>query len=346
MRGPNQNVAAGKEAQDDPSPSAEEWLRTWLAAHDAERLPLYDVRRGGGSPLIAGAARFEGLDGSNPESIVARQHELPSPEKRFGSFAGVISSSRKDGQLCTDFLRSRGYSGAVVLEVSDLEKHCPRAVVNQCPSCALWGPSPTLASLLPQVEGLLFGQGAGLPFSMLDVGAGAGRDSAFAAWRGWNVVGVDRCASLVSKCEALGNRRDQEFGPIVEHTDSAPDAPPHGGQPCGRVRGVVRTLGTNLADDAEFLRENAAQLLLVVRFLRRGVLELLPLGVLPLGFVLIEHFLTGCELLGGPMKKSQMLERGELGKLFGRSGFIVLREEELKLADGRPVVRFLAQRRQ
>lgn len=86
--------------------------------------------------------------------------------------------------------------------------------------------------------------------------------------------------------------------------------------------------------------------MVVVRFLRRGVLELLHEGVAEGGVVLYEHFLRGCESFGGPKKESQMLEMGELGRVFSEErGFVVLSDEEERLADGRPVVRFIAQRR-
>jgi hypothetical protein len=85
----------------------------------------------------------------------------------------------------------------------------------------------------------------------------------------------------------------------------------------------------------------------VVRFLRRGVLQNLHHAVLPGGFVFYEHFLVGCEQFGGPMKPSQMLQRGELANLFSPTrGFTVFVDEEHTLADGRPMARFLAQRQQ
>lgn len=340
MRGPLQNVISETKSAVRVAPSQLDWLKGWHSANGGP--PLYDIRLFGAHPFVVGATRFHGIDGANGDSISARQHELPSPEKRFNVFAGLLSSSDEDGRKGESFLCERGYAGVVLVRIADIEAHCPGAIASHCQSRQLWSPSPTVLELVPQVETFLRNDGAQPPLSLLDVGAGAGRDAAFAAWRGWNVLAIDRCASLVAKCEALGSRIDQD---MCFDVGSREAAGLDSGRQYGTVKGITRTFGTSLSDDAHFLRENAAHLLLVVRFLRRGVLELLPLGVRAKGFVIIEHFLTGCELLGGPMKKSQMLERGELGKLFGSHGFNVLKEDELTLADGRPVVRFLAQRR-
>lgn len=192
------------------------------------------------------------------------------------------------------------------------------------PSRALWQPSAALVALLPSVTSRTL--------SAVDIGAGSGRDAAFLAGRGWSVTAVDRDAGLVEKAVALGSRRDQDGGILGASV---------GG---GVVRGVERTFGCDLGVDRDWLRENAAELVVMIRFLRRGVLEIVGEGVKVGGFVVIEHFLTGCEAFGGPVKKAQMLERGELGRVFGSRGFEVLVEEERELPDGRPVVWFLARK--
>lgn len=192
------------------------------------------------------------------------------------------------------------------------------------PSRALWQPSAALVALLPSVTSRTR--------TAVDIGAGSGRDAAFLAGRGWSVTAVDRDVGLVEKAVALGSRRDQGGGVLGAGV---------GG---GVVRGVERTFGRDLGDDRYWLRENAAELVVMIRFLRRGVLEIVGEGVEVGGFVVIEHFLTGCEAFGGPVKKAQMLERGELGRVFGSRGFEVLVEEERGLPDGRPVVWFLARK--
>jgi SAM-dependent methyltransferase len=329
-RRPRRSAAAGAGVAAAPSddgaraaPTAAEWLQTQAQLSS----PLFDVRRRP-TPAILGATRFHGLDGHDPNSLTSRLHELPPPEARTRTIAAVIADARGgDEAAAAAALRLSGYRGVVCLTAADIGEHAPGLMAGagggELPlSRALWSPSPTLRALLPTVS-----PGA----SALDVGCGSGRDAAYLACHGWDVLAVDRDPGLVAKAELLGNRGDQGGFTAA-------------GVRRGRVRGSVRTLGADLREDEAWLRGNAADLLVVVRFLRRGVLELLPCAVKGAGFVVVEHFLTGCEAFGGPMKRSQMLDRGELGRLFGGAGFVVHVEEEVKLADGRPVVRFLAQR--
>lgn len=138
------------------------------------------------------------------------------------------------------------------------------------------------------------------------------------------MLAVERDGVLCAKAAALGRREGRDGGMVSAET---------------------RTFGQDGGRDREWLREHAAMVLVVVRFLRRGVLEGLHEGVLRGGFVVYEHFLTGCEEFGGPRKKSQMLEMGELGRVFSAErGFRVIRDDAERLADGRPVARFVARR--
>lgn len=305
-----------------PTPS------TWLRQRQYESLPLFDLRHKQ-DPSLAYATHFAGLD-DDSESLLSRQHELPPPASRV--VAAVIVDTQADGNAAITALLSLGFSSVVSLLMADIHEQAPnlfRPATDENsplhPSRALWSPSPSVVALLPQVMAGTTARTA------IDVGCGSGRDAAFLACHGWDVVAVDRDRDLVEKAAQLGRRAWTGFG--VDYIGR-----------CGRVTGTARTLGSNLAEDSKWLSDKSANLLVVVRFLRRGVLELLPHAVAEGGWVIIEHFLTGCEKFGGPMKRSQMLERGELGHLFRPAGFTVLHEDEVFLADGRPVVRFLAVR--
>lgn len=167
--------------------------------------------------------------------------------------------------------------------------------------------------------------------TVLDVGSGAGRNAAFLAMAGFDVIAVDRDARLLDKTQAL-----------LENYSTHPCMPWHVER--GEVRCVQRTLGAHLQRDREWLQDNAADVVLVVRFLRRGVLQLLPGAVREGGVLLYEHFLMGCEKFGGPNKRAQMLERGELAAIFAPPLFRILLDEESTLSDGRPITRFICQR--
>lgn len=305
----------------------------WLRARTSHWEPLFDMRASP-CPSVMSSTCF-----ASTSDLAGRTHELPPPLARGA--AAVVADGPAAAASSAAALVSLGFGPVVVVTLDDVRMHAPDLLpeVAACDtvgpgfdsdiafrSHALWSPSPSVVELLPRL-GV-----TARPRRALDVGCGSGRDAAYLAAHGWDVLAVDRDRGLVEKAEALGARRWDGLG---ASTDVCP----------GAVVGAVRTLGADLRADACWLRENAADLLVVVRFLRRGVLELLPQAVVDGGWVIVEHFLTGCENLGGPVKRSQMLERGELGRLFGPAGFTILIEEEVFLDDGRPVVRFLAVRK-
>lgn len=248
-----------------------------------------------------------------PDGLLNRLHELP-PTK--SSLLYLITATSADFTQATQILTKKGFLPPVLL---------PASVYEALPSSSglstkwLWQPAPLLQRHLPHLESLIPSKTA------LDIGAGCGRDSAYLASRGFTVTAVERDAVLVRKAHELGVR-----------------CAAHG----GHVHAVARTFGRDLNADRRWLQEHRAALMVVVRFLRRGVLELLHEGVVEGGVVVYEHFLRGCEKFAGPKKESQMLEMGELGLVFSaRRGFVVLSDAKETLADGRPIVRFVAQRR-
>lgn len=331
--------------------AAEQWVidREWLGPTPSPA--LFDVRQTPTHVWVVGSTRFDGVSSNSEESLAHRLNELPPPEIR--KVAGVLADSAATLSAAQELLRDSGFAAIHRIEIAVLEHlapdtlriqeengHACGAVPARPPSRALWRPSQGLLAALPEITRVLTqtkppGQAA-TRWKALDVGAGSGRDAAYLAHLGWDVVCCDRDASLVAKAVRLGNRSDQA------HSDVST---PRVADTAGCVTGVTRTLGAVLAEDAAWLRREASDLVVVVRFLRRGVLELLANGVRPSGLIFYEHFLVGCERFGGPVKRSQMLERSELATLFGPAkGFRILIDEESTLADGRPVIRFLAQK--
>lgn len=327
LRPPTAAAAAAAAATAAPAAPAD-----WLRAQSYRTQPLLDVRAAPRPPL-AHSTQFAGV-----HDLAARAHELPPPSARAA--AALVADGPVAAADAAAMLAALGFGPIVAATLDDVRSHAPELLADFAGgvasgaadgsgdvfrSRALWSPSPSVVELLPHVAAATHARTA------LDVGCGSGRDAAYLAAHGWDVLAIDRCCGLVDKAEALGARHWAGLGAGA------------GGRR-GAVVGAVRTLGADLRADACWLRENAAALLVVVRFLRRGVLELLPNAVADGGWVIVEHFLTGCEKLGGPVKRSQMLERGELGRLFGPAGFTILCEEEVLLDDGRPVARFLAVR--
>lgn len=242
----------------------------------------------------------------------------------------------------------------------------------------LWLPAPVLRDLFHLISKYLLSSsspsstscpqmqstGPSMGLTVLDVGAGSGRDASWLAYQGFQVTAVDRDAHLVQKAVDLytfkpyhryiqqqcNSNNDNDNDNDDKNSQTSNDTNFILGRGVyrsgGAVRGITRTFGADLCADAQFLREHASSLLLVVRFLRQGVVQQLPHAVQPGGFVVYEHFLSGCErFASGPRKPSQMLQRGELAQIFtAEKGFSVWLDEETTLVDGRPMNRFVARR--
>lgn len=292
-----------------------QWLDLFTSSIDAHRPALIDIRPTFvfESEHVIHSTHFDGLYGTN--GLSNRLSELPPPQHRRN--IAVIASTPEQAAEATSWLHDKGFRDVLSLSISDIASFVQMETGRS--SARLWSPAPIVENALPLIASHIS------PRVALDIGAGAGRDTAFLVERGFRVTAVDRDPLLLEKCIQLVNRYSSGLS--------------------GSVHTIVRTFGANFTDDAEFFRSNASSLLVVVRFLRRGVLDLLWHAVAPNGFVLYEHFLDGCQHLGGPVKQSQLLRPGELRTVFSEArGFTVLRDEKAALSDGRPVARFIAKR--
>lgn len=289
-----------------------DWVTSFSNASKENPPPLLDIRPQSSFSKghVHGATHFEGIEG--PDGVLSRLNELPAPSQSLR--LAILALTPEQAQEAAMGLQARGHRAPIILTEALLRTLPGNTGPESRP---LWSPAPVLAEELPRVLATV-----GTERTALDVGSGSGRDSAYLTARGFRVTAVDRDAALLAMAERFANREAKEGG----SADT-----------------VLRTLGAHLQKDRAWLRRNRSKLLLVVRFFRRGVLELLHEGVEEGGFVIYEHFLKGCEKFGGPKKDSQMLLRGELRKVFSeKRGFQVLRDSEETLADGRPVTRFVA----
>lgn len=295
--------------------SVAQWLCLFKSSTATFRPALIDIRPTSQfeSEHIRHSTHFDGLYGLN--GLSNRLSELPPPQHRQN--IAIIASTHQQSADAISLLHKKGFRDVLPLSVRDVIPFMQMEAGKL--STRLWRPAPIVENGLSLI-------GPQIPSrTALDVGAGAGRDTVFLLEQGFKVTAVDRDPLLMQKCLQLVRRY-------------SPDS-------IGSVRTIVHTFGTDLKGDIAFLRSNISSLLVVVRFLRRGVLDLLWHAVAPGGFVLYEHFLEGCQHLGGPVKPSQMLQPGELRSVFSKSrGFTVVRDEEATLPDGRPVARFIAKR--
>lgn len=295
--------------------SVARWLRLFKSPTATFRPALIDIRPTPQfeSEHIIHSTHFDGLYGLN--GLSNRLSELPPPQHRQN--IAIIASTRQQSADATSLLHRKGFHDILPLSVKDIVPFIQTEAGKS--SARLWHPAPIVENSLSFI-------GPQLPSRIaLDVGAGAGRDTAFLVEQGFKVTAVDRDPLLMQKCLQLVRR----YSPDSSRS----------------VRAVVHTFGADLTKDIAFLQSNISSLVVVVRFLRRGVLDLLWHAVAPGGFVLYEHFLEGCQHLGGPVKPSQMLQPGELRSVFSKNrGFTVVKDEEATLPDGRPVARFIAKR--
>lgn len=296
-------------------------LTSFLAAYNSSKtLPfiLLDLRP---APLfsLAHIEHATNFPFDSPEDALhSRQHELPPPA--IATPIAIVCHSPSHFSAAARFLTDKSYSAAV---------HLPPHVASRLPHAAgphsrrLWFSAPVLSDLLSSHR-------LSVPSdTALDIAAGSGRNAYYMASYGLKVLAIDRDSTLLSLATHL-SRRHYDMPRVRKG---------------GCVNTVQRTLGANLKEDAAFFKLHAAGLVLIARFLRRGLLELLPLAVAPGGYIVYEHFLRGCERFGRPNKPSQMLNMGELANIFcEKAGFEILRDEQCKLSDGRPVVRFVATR--
>ena len=262
---------------------------------------------------LRNSCHFRGIH--SDDGLLSRLSELPEPQLRTQLSAIAVANDEQTAETAVKSLLEAGFRNVRVESISPYDT----TILVSNKSRRLWAPS-SLAKYVAQLD---------TPTTVLDVGCGGGRDTAWLAARGWRVHAVDRCEKLLKRAALLSTRLYEDDADVR-----------------GVVNTEVRTFGADNTQDKSWLRANAAKLVLVVRFLRRPLLQMLGCAVLPGGLLAYEHFLDGCEEFGAPKKKSQMLRHGELASLYApHSGFDIIRNEVTKLPDGRPVNRFVARKR-
>jgi hypothetical protein len=109
---------------------------------------------------------------------------------------------------------------------------------------------------------------------------------------------------------------------------------------------TTATTATIVAESPLIAAAPAYDLVLMIRFLERGLLPRMRSMVRIGGFVLIANFMVGCEKFGHPRDPNHILQPNELATFFGPShGFVVLTDTVVIIPDGRPMNHFVAQRR-
>eukprot|EP01028_Stygiella_incarcerata_P010312 TRINITY_DN526_c0_g1_i1.p1 TRINITY_DN526_c0_g1~~TRINITY_DN526_c0_g1_i1.p1 ORF type:complete len:262 (+),score=81.47 TRINITY_DN526_c0_g1_i1:314-1099(+) len=183
-----------------------------------------------------------------------------------------------------------------------------------------WKPSPLVASFVKTHGDHLHSA------KCLDLGCGTGRNAVWCAWKhGWNVLGVDQRRSCIERMIKFAKEYEVEEN----------------------VEGKI----CNLKKERPF-EEDQFDVILSIRTLVRQMFADIWKFVKIGGFLVVEHFMVGCEKISRPTKRLDMLDIGETQTLIEP----LHREEEVDATwmivdetvghaeDGRPLVQVIAKR--
>ena len=178
----------------------------------------------------------------------------------------------------------------------------------------LWQANP----LLEQHIGLIKDQLTTESPLVFDVGAGSGRDSVFLALHGFKAMAFDNNHYALNRLENFSDKHK------------------------ANIKAVNFDFQAQLEEFKSLLKQHKPQLVMQARYLHRPLLDLydqyLPKGAM----VAIHTFTQAAAEFGKPKNPAYLLQDNELADKF--SGWNILLNQEHKLADGRPLSMFLAQK--
>jgi hypothetical protein len=224
-----------------------------------------------------------------------------------------VVASAAEQETCHDLASRMLFADA---EVRLIDTFAPHLLEGGPPSRSLrlWEPNELLFERIGSVERLIGG-----PAVAFDMGCGTSRDMIFMEQRGWKVFGFDNRKKLLQQAVAMATLHQCTIDVAMFHL---------------KHHFPVQHCSMDLVLMSRFLfRPSLPEMLLLPR-----------VG----GFLMISHFLEGCQHtnVGTPSTVEGYLLRGELTKLCAGSSaqYEVLLDDETALPDGRPICRFLARR--
>jgi rhodanese-related sulfurtransferase len=235
--------------------------------------------------------------------LTERRAELPPRDAEILVVAGDGTRAHDAAHALEGF----GYRDVAWLDAAVSE--CPSERLVRTPATALWRPSPFLEEVLPLLPDP---RDAGR--RVLDLAAGAGRESVFMALHGYEVEAWDHDRGALEKAAAMARR--------------------HGVTLATQVR--------DLETRDPRLPVEQHDVVMVFRFLHRPLFPQIARAVAPGGMVVYETYLRGQERFGRPKHPRFLLDHGELPRLF--PGFVVERHEERLPQEGPMLARLLARK--
>ena len=233
-------------------------------------------------------------------------HELPDKHQ----ILQLIGSTEmlNDAQA---FLVDKGYqverqieSNAALWQWAEQQK----ILDSGCKSIPLWRANPLLIDNIDLIERSTEGRHA------LDFASGAGRDAVFLANRGWKVTALDIKEDALNRCRTLADSMS-----------------------CS-----IETLQADMESGDDHLTDQTFDLIVVMRYLHRPYLPKLYQHLTPGGVLCYSTFMVGCEQFGSPRNPNYLLRPNELAETFPQMKLLV--NEQHRLADGRPMALFIAQK--
>lgn len=217
---------------------------------------------------------------------------------------GLIGDKQSLAQA-KEFLQYKGYQiqSECVVDAQQLQEWHAQGVLEQGDTrYRLWQPSAIVERWLSLGFNVKNG---------LDIGCGAGRDSVFLAQQGINITALDYLPRNLEKARLLADYHDCE-------------------------------LDLQLADAANYEPKELYDVIVVVRYLHRPLLQKLTNWLAPSGSIVYQTFMQGAQQFGSPKNPQHLLNQGELAEVF--SDLTIIEDSIEYLLDGRPVSCFIARK--
>ena len=286
--------------------SQDSFAFAWLRSGLQAGVPVLDLRA---AEVFRVGHCLDALNIPEPE-LFARRQELPPPDTTL-----IIIADQP--QQAAQALRDWQYPVQIAVAWSvELQRLLDEAgLLAQGSSLVrLWQPSTVLATHLDAIKQSLMQQQ--LPLRAIDLACGSGRDAVYLALNGFAVTAIDYHADALQRGVSLA----------------------------GNYQLQVDWQAADIEHESFQLPSAQFSLLHVARFLYRPLLPKLAEALTPGGFLLYETFAVGAEKFGSPRNPKYLLQPGELAQMFADLDIIFDRIESL--SDGRPVQRFVAQKRE
>jgi SAM-dependent methyltransferase len=227
-----------------------------------------------------------------------RRSELPPRDSRVLVLADDVIHAK----AAAVELEELGYDEVAWLDAALELLQGGRADVG--PPARLWRPAPFLESVLPRLK-----RGR-----VLDLAAGAGRESVFLAMHGFEVEAWDHDRDVLEKARALASRHGASIQTAVHNLE---------------WRGIT-------------IPEGRYDVITVFRFLQRALFPHIERALAPGGHLVYETYRRGQARFGRPKHPRFLLDDGELARAFPT--LVVEHYEELDPEGGPITARLLARR--